>query len=327
MRHEALSVAEVFGLSPLRKRLAEAALILRGDPTTPGVRYDRTSLRQMTRVPGWRLWAGQRPYGRRVPVSNLFNHEQPPPEEGWSVRVTRVRDFMGGRLTYDSHNATDFATPVGTRVVAAAPGVVLRVSSEFNRGGLKVFVDHGEGLVTTSNHLARALVRVGDRVRRGQVIALSGYSGLDGLVTFPWGIPHVHFNTWLDGAYVDPFAPPGETALWRAGNWPAPFRGDDAEAAQEPCTPTDWDDDAMARALAACRSPASRAEVSSFDDRGERAMALLFHMNYYPTRFAERPCLYRERHPRRPRLDLPFHRDDYDGVAFPGVPGPADPAP
>lgn len=317
----ALTVTEIFGLRPLRRRLAEAALALRGDPTTPGTRYDRTSLRQMTRVPGWRLWAGQRPYGRRVPISNLFNHEQPPPEEGWSVRITRVRDFMGGQLTYDSHNATDFATPVGTRVVAAAPGVVRRVSSEFNRGGLKVFIDHGDGLITTSNHLARALVRVGDRVRRGQVVALSGYSGLDGLVTFPWGVPHVHYNVWLDGAYVDPFAGPGEVALWRGGNSPTPFRGDAAVETPdaEPLTETDWDEVAMARALAACRSPDTRAEVESFAAPAERAMALLFHMNVYPTRFAERPRLYREPHARRPRLDLPFHPDDYDGVVFPGV--------
>lgn len=314
-----LGVGEVFGLRPLRTRLAEAALSLRGDPTTPKVRYDLSSLRQLTRVPGWRVWAGQRPYGRRVPISNLFNHEQPPPEEGWSVRITRVRDFMGGGLTYDSHNGTDLATPVGTRVAAAAPGVVLRVSSEFNRGGLKVFIDHGEGLITTSNHLGRALVRPGERVRRGQVIALSGYSGIDGLVTFPWGIPHVHFNTWLDGEYVDPFAAPGETPLWRTGNWPTPAQ--DA-ADDEAWTPTAWDPAGVAAGLAACRSDASRADIESFADPAERALALLFHANYYPTRFAARPCLYREPHARRPRLDLPFLAEDYDGVAFPGVPGP-----
>src|SRR5690606_39137634 len=85
---------------------------------------------------------------------------------------------------------------------------------------------------------------------------------------------------------------------------------------------TDWDEAAMARALAACRSEQSRAEVESIAAPGERAMALLFHMNYYPTRFSERPRLYREQHARRPRLDLPFRAEDYDGVVFPGVPGP-----
>jgi murein DD-endopeptidase len=249
-----------------------------------------------------------------VPIYNLFSHVQPPPEEGWSVRVTSARDFLGTQLTYDSHNGTDFAVPIGTVVVAAAPGVVRRVSSEFNRGGLKVFIDHGEGLVTTSNHLARALVKVGDRVRRGDPIALSGYSGLDGLVTFPWGAPHVHFNVWLDGTPVDPFARPGETPLWRNGNWPVPHTGHPIDEGFEG---TDWDDDAIDHALRHCLHEASRHDVASAPDRDTRAMSLLFHMNYYPTRFRERPRLYRTTHARTPRLDLPFRATDFDGVYFP----------
>ncbi len=327
MSHARLSVAETFGLSPWRVRMREAALLFRGDPTTPKTRFDHTSLRQMTRVSGWRIWAGRRPYGRRIPISNLFNHDQSPPEDGWSVRITRVRDFRGRGLTYDSHNGTDFATPIGTPVVAGAPGVVLRVSREFNRGGLKIFIDHGGGLVTTSNHLGRSLVMVGDRVRRGQVIALSGYSGLDGLATFPWGIPHVHYNVWLDGVPVDPFARTDEVALWRRGNAPAPWDGkpddddDDAECSA-------WDESAIMRALAACDSEASRAEIEAERDPDQRAMAVLFHLNYYPTRFRERPCIYAARHPRLPVLDLPFLAADYDGVQFPdggpvGEPRPA----
>ena len=39
-------------------------------------------------------------------------------------------------------------------------------------------------------------------------------------------------------------------------------------------------------------------------------------MNYYPTRFAEQVCVYAQRHPRQPRLDLPFTAADFDGVAF-----------
>jgi murein DD-endopeptidase len=153
-----------------------------------------------------RTWLGRRRADRRVPIYNLFNRTPTPIADGWSVRKTQVRDFRGGTLTYDSHNGTDFAVPPGTIVVAAAPGRVLRVSSEFNRGGLKVFVDHGRGLVTTSNHLGRALVRDGDLVRRGQPIALSGASGIDMFLMFPWNVPHVHFNVWLNGEPVDPFA-------------------------------------------------------------------------------------------------------------------------
>lgn len=314
-----LRVREVFGLSPLGTRLREARLALRGDAHTPPTRYDRTSLAQFTRVPGPLLWLGIRPRGRLVPLSNLFSYVRPPPELGWSVRVTTARDFLGTQLTYDSHNGTDLAVPVGTVVVPAAPGHVRRISREFNRGGLKVFVDHGDGLVTTYNHLARALVRVGDRVARGQPIALSGYSGLDGLATFPLGVPHVHFNVWLDGEYVDPFAPPGETPLWRTGNWPVPHAGATGEldAAREPIAPSAWDHGAIERNLAACVHEGSRAEIRACRDPDERAVAVLFHMNYFPTRFARREPVYCTRAPRRPRLDLPFRACDYDGVWFP----------
>lgn len=312
--HPPLRLAEVFGLSPFALRAREALLALRGDGSTPPTRFDRTSLALLRPRLGLPLWAGRPARGRLVPIYNLFSHVRPRPEEGWSVRVTTARDFLGTQLTYDSHNGTDFAVPVGTVVVAAAPGVVLRVSSEFDRGGLKVFVDHGEGLVTTSNHLARALVRPGERVARGQPIALSGYSGLDGVATFPWGVPHVHFNVWLDGEYVDPFAREGEEPIWRNGNRPTPRAAGDAG---EGFAATAWDAGAVERGLAACVHEGSRREVTSHRDPAERAMSLLFHMNYYPTRFRERPRLHRGGHPRTRRLDLPFRAEDFDGVWFP----------
>ncbi len=308
-----LRVTEVFGLSPLRTRLREAMLTLKGDGHTPPSRFDHTSLRIFRPAMALPLWVGRPAHGRLVPIFNLYNYEQPPPEEGWSVRVTRVRDFLGTGHTYDSHNGTDFAIPVGTVVVAAGAGRVDRVSSEFNRGGLKVFIDHGAGLVTTSNHLARSLVRPGELVRRGQPIALSGYSGLDGLTTFPFGAPHVHFNVWLDGEYVDPFAPPGVTSLWRGGNWPVPHDGhDDDEAPASDRVP-----DAVERAIDACVHDAARDELRAITDPDARAMALLFQRNYYPTRFRDRPNIYASEHPRTPRLDLPFRGEDFDGIWFP----------
>ena len=152
------------------------------------------------------LWRGKPYLERTVLVSNCFNRTQTPVEEGWSVLRTQAEDFRGRQLSYDSHNGVDFAIPLGTTVVAPAPGVVARVISEFNRGGLKIFIDHGEGLMTTCAHLAFAKVQEGDVVYRGQTIGISGYSGIDALLTFPIGIPHVHFNTWLNGEPIDPFA-------------------------------------------------------------------------------------------------------------------------
>ncbi|MFO0556997.1 MAG: M23 family metallopeptidase [Polyangiales bacterium] len=307
-------MAELFGVTaPLSQRWTEIRLALLGDGETPKTKFGVSSLKIMRPGLSFPLWLGRPARGRSVPIYNLFNYRQPPPKSGWSVQKTNVEDFLGTTLTYDSHNATDFAVPPGTEVVAAAPGQVIRISSEFNRGGLKVFIDHGRGLITTSNHLGRALVKVGELVARGQPIALSGYSGIDAVLTFPWGTPHVHFNTWLDGEYVDPFARAGEIALWRNGNWPTPHDGSDRDSTFEP---TQWDHGEIARGVRACRSDEARREILSFDNAFERAAALIFQKNYYPSRFDEPVNPYPERHARAPWLDLPFSREDYDGVCF-----------
>ena len=314
--HRRLGIRETFGLSPVPRRLAEAWLAVRGQPHVPPTRFGLSSLGIFMPALSLKTWLGWRPADRTVPIYNLFNRTPTPLEEGWSVKKIQVRDFRGGRLTYDSHNGTDFALPVGTVVVAAAAGKVLRISSEFNRGGLKVFIDHGRGLITTSNHLGRALVQVGDVVQRGQPVALSGYSGLDGFIAFPWSCPHVHFNVWLDGEYVDPFAEPGEASLWLHHNDPRPDEGANG-ADGSTFEPTRWDPDAVAAGVEACLDPSTRDELAAEPDPGRRAMNLLFQRNYYPTRFRGRPALESETHVRAPWLTLPLRREDYDGVAFP----------
>lgn len=303
---------EALGLHPWRERWAQARVALRGQEDVPPSRFDRTSLSQLRPRVALPLWRRRTVVPRRVIVTNLFNHRQTPIEEGWSVRKTQVLDFRGRDLSYDSHNGTDLAIPIGTPVLAAAPGQVVRVVSEFNRGGLKVFIDHGQGLMTTSAHLARALVREGEAVRRGQPIALSGYSGLDAFVTFPFGAPHVHFNTWLDGEPVDPFPHEGHASLWRAGDRPEPM----GTAPDEAFEPSAYTEEGVAAAIAACKTASSRATLSSVEPLALRAAHTVIEMNYYPTRFAERPKLYAEAHPRTPRLDLPFPAERFDGVVF-----------
>lgn len=308
-----IGVLETFGLSPLSLRAREAWLALRGDASVPPTRFDLTSLQILKPRLSVTTWVGRRRADRRIPISNLFNRTPTALEAGWSVRKSQVRDYRSGRLTYDSHNGTDFAVPVGTVVVAPAPATVLRVSSEFNRGGLKVFLDHGRGLATSCNHLARALVRPGDVVERGAPIAWSGYSGIDGLVAFPWSVPHVHFNVWLDGEYVDPFAEPGEVSLWSHGNDARPW---DGRPEREPFEPTKWDTEAVERTIASCRDASVRAELTGERALDRRAMNTLFYRNYYPTRFAARGSLYADTHARTPWFTLPFRAEDFDGLVF-----------
>lgn len=309
-----ITIQELFGLSPLDVRLKEALLGLRGDGATPKTRFDLTSLRILQPRMSFPLWLGDRVSGRRVPIYNFFCRTQPPPEEGWSLRVTQARDYRGLQATYDSHNGTDFAVPPGTMVVAAAAGRVLRVSNEFHRGGLKVFIDHGRGLFTSSNHLARSYVEPGEVVRRGQPIALSGYSGMDGVLAFPFSTPHVHFNVWRGGEYVDPFARDDEVSLWRTRNDPRPWDGAGDPWSYEP---TPWDAAAIDEALSACIHDGARADILSGRDLAERGMNAHFQLSYFPTRFSSRPRLVSASWPPEPSLDLPFSIADFDGVAFP----------
>ncbi len=304
--------SEALGLHPWRERYREALIALRGEEDVPPTRFGLSSLRLLRPRIALPLWRGRPHVHRRVIVTNLFNHRQPPMHLGWSVRQTDVEDFRGRGLTYDSHNGTDFSIPVGTRVLAGAPGEVVLVRSEFNRGGLKIFIDHGDGLMTCSAHLARALVVEGQIVGRGEPIALSGYSGLDALVTFPFGVPHVHYNTWLDGEPVDPFSRGEESPLWRAGPLPAPPDDDRGE----PFTPSRYAEPRVAEAISYCKTPSARARLSATAPLSSRAAHTIVEMNYYPSRFRKRVSVYADVHPRSPRLDLPFSRDDFDGVVF-----------
>lgn len=94
------------------------------------------------------------------------------------------------------HNGQDIAVPSGTRVLAADGGVVL-VSGWQGGYGNFVAIDHGNGISTCYGHNSRLLVRVGDKVQKGQTIAISGSTGLS-------TGPHVHFEVRRNGSPINP---------------------------------------------------------------------------------------------------------------------------
>jgi len=307
-------LTEALGVRPLRERGRQALVALRGEQDVPPSQWGLSSLAQLRPRISVPLWRGRQPIPRKVLITNLYNHTPTPIHDGWSVKKTQVRDFRGGRLTYDSHNGTDFTIPVGTRVLAAAPAVVVQVHAEFNRGGLKIYLDHGDGLMTTYAHLSRALVAPGDVVERGQPIALSGYSGLDGLVTFPWGTPHVHFNVWLDAEPIDPFPHHDAVSMWRGGELPLPPERVPAELPD--FAPSTYDPDKVDALVQACITASVRDRLTALSDLDQRAAHAIIARNYYPTRFRPADSPYATRPQRGPRLDLPFSADDFDGVVF-----------
>jgi murein DD-endopeptidase MepM/ murein hydrolase activator NlpD len=96
------------------------------------------------------------------------------------------------------HLGVDLSAPRGTNNTAPAAGKVTYVGRTFG-DGLMVSLDHGGGVVTRYAHCQKALVKVGDEVVAGSVIATVGSSGL------ATG-PHVHFEVVVNGKPVDPLA-------------------------------------------------------------------------------------------------------------------------
>lgn len=304
-------LGDVMGLRPLPLRLKQAMITIRGEEDVPKSVWGLSSLKQLYPRISPKMWRGKQYVHRKIIISNLFNHTQTSIEKGWSVRKTQTSDFRGKGLTYDSHNGTDFAIPVGTSVHTAAAGEVVAVMSEFNRGGLKIYIEHGNGLMTTYAHLAKALVKVGDTVQRGQAIAISGYSGIDGFATFPFGIPHVHFNVWLNNEPVDPFPHHQSESLWLGGELPAFSNLQDSSF-----EPSVFEEDLIHEAISHCKTTFVKEWLQSFSCPREKAFNTIIHMNYYPTRFLKRMNVYGNHFQRIPMLDLPFSSEDFDGIVF-----------
>lgn len=309
-----LKLTDVFGLTPWVKTLEQSRFAIFGDDDAPPTKWGLSSARMFKPRISIGLYLGRDPVARQCTITNLYNYRQPPVTQGWSTRVTDVEDFRGRSMTYDSHNATDFSIPPGSVVTSPAPGTIVRVSSEFHRGGRKVFVDHGAGLVTSSNHLARPLVEVGQRVKRGEPIALSGYSGLDAIVAFPYSPPHVHFNVFFNGTYADPFARDGEVSLWRHRNAPTPTP--DADLDDDEVPPSEFDADLVEDLISGLDKPDLLAQLDATQTLEERAVTLMFFMGIYSWLFPERPSVYARSFERSPRMDLPFSSQQYDGVVF-----------
>jgi hypothetical protein len=313
-----ISLAELFGVTaPLSKRLDEIRLALLGDGDTPKTKFGVSSLKIMRPSLSLPLWLGRAAHGRLVPIYNLFNRaERPRPEEGWSVRVTNARDFLGTQLTYDSHNATDFAVPLGTVVVAAAPGVVRRVSSEFNRGGLKVFIDHGRGpghLQQPPRALAgapSAIASRGDSPSPSRATAAS-----TGSAPSPSARRTCTSTPGSTASTSTPSRDPARVSLWRNGNWPRPHDAKRPTTALRASRLGPRRDRPRDRG---CLSDVSfDAELLAFSDGDERAVAVLFQQNYYPSRFQRTGQPGSTRGVTRSEARSSVRREDFDGVSFP----------
>jgi len=115
----------------------------------------------------------------------------------WPIDGSVVRGFEPPSTPYSpGHRGIDIAAPFGTPVVAPADGLVSFAGPV--GGSLFVSIDHPDGYRSTSAYLSQVLVRKGQSVRAGQVVAMSGRGHPD----IPY--PQLHFGVRRDGVYVDP---------------------------------------------------------------------------------------------------------------------------
>lgn len=114
---------------------------------------------------------------------------------GWESSAFGYRiDPFTGQTAW--HNGIDFAGEYGSDIVASAAGVVTWAGDREGYGQL-VEIDHGDGYRTRYAHNSKLKVKVGDIVKKGQVISLMGSSGRSTGA-------HVHYEVYKNGRAVDP---------------------------------------------------------------------------------------------------------------------------
>ena len=130
-------------------------------------------------------------------------------KRGTKIPPTYVKPISGGRLTSGFgnrkaptkgastyHKGVDWATPTGTSVYASCGGTVTKAGWGSGYGYVG-YIDHEDGKQTRYGHLSKVLVSVGQKVKQGDRIALSGNTGVS-------TGPHLHFEIRVNGTPVNP---------------------------------------------------------------------------------------------------------------------------
>ena len=117
-------------------------------------------------------------------------------------KLTRLASGYGMRIhpilhVMKMHDGVDLTAPTGTPIYATGDGVVKKVETRFGGYGKEVEIDHGFGYITKYAHMKKFNVKIGQKVKRGEVI---GYVGSTGRST----APHLHYEVIYKGKKVNP---------------------------------------------------------------------------------------------------------------------------
>ena len=127
--------------------------------------------------------------------SNYFVLPMKMPTKGIESSEFGVRRFING-APRNRHTGLDIAAPEGADVYAPLDGVVLLSEEFFYRGNI-IYIDHGNGLISSFSHLQKSLVKKNRKVKAGDLI---GKVGKTGRVTGP----HLHWEVSILGTAIDP---------------------------------------------------------------------------------------------------------------------------
>ena len=124
-------------------------------------------------------------------IQPVANKELKRIASGFGVRIDPVYK------TPKMHTGLDFTAETGTPVHATGDGEVEISGPEGDGYGNKVLINHGWGYQTLYAHNSKILVRRGQKVKRGQIVALVGNTGKS-------TGPHCHYEVWKNGVKIDP---------------------------------------------------------------------------------------------------------------------------
>ena len=128
--------------------------------------------------------------------------QQDPPSRSPINGTVKISSTFGYRMhpiqkVKKMHKGIDIKVPIGTPVVATAAGEVIQAVHQKKGHGIYILIKHDEWYSSKYAQLSEIKVAVGDRVEKGQVIGLSGNSGVS-------TAPHLHYEVIKNGKHINP---------------------------------------------------------------------------------------------------------------------------
>ncbi|MBU0721535.1 M23 family metallopeptidase [bacterium] len=143
----------------------------------------------------------QKEYHEAMKIYNTSNKDIYVSSKFIAPLESKITSEFGKARVYNDtlkgyHSGTDFRAKTGEPIKASNEGIVVLAKERFYSGG-SIILDHGHGIYTCYFHMSKFDVKEGQKVKKAQIIGLSGESGR---VTGP----HLHFSARVAGVQVDP---------------------------------------------------------------------------------------------------------------------------